>query len=248
MTEVPANAPLCSYLDWDSNFFERRIARLNASRLDPEIAQQALQWCAQNRIDCLYLLAGSDDPQTKRLVEENDFRLVDVRVTYERVVAQTEKTEKEETAANIRLAREDDLPFLADIARNAHHDSRFYFDEHFDRQKCDQFYETWIRNSLHGFADAVLVAESSQQAAAYVTCKLTGSEAQIGLIGVSEAHRGKGLGSALVTSFLSWARERGAVRAKVVTQGRNAGAQRLYQKSGFLLVSSQPWYHRWFSA
>ena len=244
MTENPANAPLCSYLDWDSSFFERRIARLNASRLEPAITQQALQWCAQNRIDCLYFLADSDDPQTKRLAEQNRFQFVDVRVTYERAVA---SIGKDKTEANVRLAREEDLPFLAEIARTGHHDSRFYFDEHFDRLKCDQLYETWIRNSFHGFADAVLVAESGQQAAAYVTCKLTGSEAQIGLIGVHQAYRGQGLGSTLVTSFLSWARERGAVHAKVVTQGRNAGAQRLYQKSGFLLASSQLWYHGWLS-
>ena len=244
MTENPANASLCGYLDWDSNFFERRIARLNASRLEPEIAKQALQWCAQNRIDCLYFLADSEDPETTRLAEENRFQFVDVRVTYERALTQAEK---EDAEANVRLAREEDLPSLADIARSGHQDTRFYYDEHFDRRKCDQFYETWIRNSLHGFADAVLVAESGNHAAAYVTCKLTGSDAQIGLIGVSEAHRGKGLGSALVTSFLSWARERGAVQARVVTQGRNAGAQRLYQKSGFSLASSQLWYHRWFS-
>ena len=244
MTENPAKAPLCSYLDWDSNFFERRIARLHASRLEPAIMQQALQWCAQNRIDCLYFLADSDDPQTARLTEENHFQFVDVRVTYERAVAHREI---EGAGAKVRLAREEDLPLLADIARNAHHDSRFYFDEHFDRGKCARLYETWIANSMHGFADAVLVAECGEQAAAYVTCQRKGQEAQIGLIGVSEAHRGKGLGSMLVKSFLSWSRERGAVQAKVVTQGRNAGAQRLYQKSGFLLASSQLWYHRWFS-
>ena len=244
MTENPASAPWCSYLDWDSNFFERRIARLNVSRLEPEITQQALQWCAQNRIDCLYFLADSNDPQTTRLAEENRFQFVDVRVTYERAVAQTEK---EESGAKVRLAREEDLPLLANIARSAHQDSRFYFDGHFGREKCDRLYETWVRNSLHGFADAVLVAEYANQASAYVTCQWKGQEAQIGLIGVSEAHRGKGLGSMLVKSFLSWARERGAVQAKVITQGRNSGAQRLYQKTGFLLASSQFWYHRWFA-
>ena len=243
MTEHPANAPLCSYLDWDSNFFERRIARLNASRLYPQNVQQALQWCEQNRIDCLYFLADSDDPQTTRLAEENRFQFVDVRVTYERAVSYKENGE---ATPNVRLATEADLPLLAKIARSGHQDSRFYFDEHFERAQCDRLYETWIEKSMQGFADAVLVAESGQQAAAYVTCKQTKQEARIGLIGVSEAHRGKGLGSTLVTRFLAWASERGAVQARVVTQGRNVGAQRLYQKCGFLSASLQLWYHRWF--
>lgn len=243
MPENPATDPVCSYLEWDSNFFEKRIARLNANRLDADSTRNALQWSRQNRIDCLYFLADSHDPHACQLAEENRFQFVDVRVTYARAVGEVENAP---TDAEIRNAREQDLPSLQAIARKGHRDSRFYFDDHFDRRKCDLLYETWITNSMHGFADAVMVAESRREAAAYVTCHLKGQEAQIGLIGVGEAHRGKGLGSALVTGFLAWSREHGATHAKVVTQGRNIGAQRLYQKAGFTIASFQIWYHRWF--
>ena len=33
----------------------------------------------------------------------------------------------------------------------------------------------------------------------------------------------------------------------VVTQGRNIRAQRLYQKNGFIIKSSEIWYHKWVS-
>lgn len=240
----PTIDPVCTYLEWDSNFFQKRIARLNATRLDPDTTRNALQWSDQNRIDCLYFLADFDDPQTCQLAEENHFQFVDVRVTYDRAVPEVESRA---STPWVRAAREQDLPFLKSIARKGHRDSRFYFDGHFDRGKCDLLYETWIANSMHGFADSVMVAESGHEAAAYVTCHLKGQEAQIGLIGVEQTHRGKGLGSALVAAFLAWSREHGAVRAKVITQGRNSGAQRLYQKSGFSIASSQFWYHRWFS-
>jgi GNAT superfamily N-acetyltransferase len=237
--------PVCTCLEWDSKFFERRIARLNRPRLDDATLAETLAWCDTNRIDCLYFLADSDHPQTPRLAEANDFFLTDVRVTFERTLGQQEHAH---TAPDgVRLAREGDLNVLHAIARTGHRDTRFYFDEHFDRTKCDLLYETWIENSFRGFAQAVLVAVVAETPAAYLTCHLRDQESQIGLVGVGASHQGKGLGTKLVQHFLSWSLERGAERATVVTQSRNLPARRLYQRNGFATASLQLWYHRWFA-
>jgi len=34
---------------------------------------------------------------------------------------------------------------------------------------------------------------------------------------------------------------------RVVTQGRNRGALRLYELSGFMIDKIEVWYHRWFT-
>ena len=237
--------PVCTYLEWDSQFFQRRIARLNRHRLDHPTMAECAHWCRQHRIDCLYFLADSNDLETPRLAEANDFHLTDIRMTLGRVVV------PEDFAANsfdgFRHAREDDLRALRTIARTSHHDTRFYFDGHFEQEKCDLLYATWIENSFRGFAQAVLVAEADGEPAAYLTCHLNDQASQIGLVGVGEGHRGKGLATKLVRAFLSWSREQGAPRALVVTQGRNLPAQRLYQRNGFITSSMDLWYHRWFA-
>jgi dTDP-4-amino-4,6-dideoxy-D-galactose acyltransferase len=237
--------PVCTYLEWDSQFFQRRIARLNRHRLDHATTAECARWCRHHRIDCLYFLADSNDPETPRLAEANDFHLTDIRMTLVRVVV------PEDFAANsfdgFRHAREDDLRALRSIARTSHHDTRFYFDGHFEQEKCDLLYATWIENSFRGFAQAVLVAEADGEPAAYLTCHLNDQASQIGLVGVGEGHRGKGLATNLVRAFLSWSREQGAQRALVVTQGRNLPAQRLYQRNGFITSSMDLWYHRWFA-
>ncbi len=237
--------PVCTYLEWDSQFFQRRIARLNRHRLDHATTAECSHWCRHHRIDCLYFLADSNDLETPRLAEANDFQLTDIRMTLERVVV------PEDFAANsfdgFRHAREDDLRALRAIAQTSHHDTRFYFDGHFEQEKCDLLYATWIENSFRGFAQAVLVAEADGEPAAYLTCHLNDQASQIGLVGVGEGHRGKGLATKLVRAFLSWSREQGAQRALVVTQGRNLPAQRLYQRNGFITSSVDLWYHRWFA-
>jgi len=236
--------PVCTYLDWDSEFFARRIARANRNRLDHSTLHELLGWCAENRVECLYFLADSDDPGTARLAESNKFLLVDVRMTFERPLREVSPVP---ASAVVRPAREEDVEALRAIARKAHRDTRFYFDPHFDRTKCDLLYETWIAKSVHGFASFVLVAEVDRKPVAYITSHLRGSEAQIGLTGVAEDRQGAGLGSLLVQHFLAQAAKQGAARATVVTQGHNVRAQRLYQCNGFVTASCQLWYHRWFA-
>ena len=236
--------PICTYLDWDSRFFERRIARVSGHRLDEARLSELVAWCKANRIDCLYFLADSDDAETSALAWRNAFLHTDVRLTFERTLAGS--TPVTAPGDNVRLARPGDLGVLRAIARTGHRDTRFYFDPHFERAKCDLLYETWIEKSFSGFAQAVLVAEVNGGAVGYITCSLQGVESQIGLVGVADKYQGMGLGKQLVEGFLAWSVEQGARRATVVTQGRNLRAQRLYQRMDFLTASFQLWYHRWF--
>ena len=242
VTQTDSTQALCSYLDWDSEFFHCRIGRLESSRLDEQVIAQALEWAQVNHIDCLYFLADPNHSQTVRLAQDNKFLPVDVRLIFGRPVP----AEPGPKVSSVRFAREDDLPALRAIAAKSHSDTRFYFDRHFDRSRCDQLYETWIENSFHGFAQAVLVVERGTMPAGYVTLHKRDEEARIGLIAVAPGHQGAGLGRLLVEQSLEWARQQAATKMKVVTQGRNVAAQRLYQRCGFLTDSFEIWYHRWF--
>lgn len=245
MTHAQPKEVICRYLEWDSQFFGKRIARLNRERLAESDVLQMLAWCAEQGIDCLYFLADSADARTSRLAERNGFALVDLRVTFERVVGDEHHLSSEPADPRTRLASQRDAEALRRLARRLHRDTRFYFDEHFERSQCDLLYETWIDKSLNSSDQTVFVADAASQVAGYVSCQTDGDESHIGLLGVAEAKARTGLGTALVQRFLAWSTEQGARRATVVTQGRNIAAQRLYQRCGFLTSSVQHWYHRW---
>jgi dTDP-4-amino-4,6-dideoxy-D-galactose acyltransferase len=140
-----------------------------------------------------------------------------------------------------------DLRALKDIARVSYHDTRFYYDTHFSRERVDQLYEAWIENSCNGFAEEVLVAEDKRHPIGFITCHVKGDgRGQIGLVGVAPAARGAGVGRALVEDAVRWFTERGSTAVSVVTQARNLGAMRLYERCGFKVQQSHLWYHRWF--
>ena len=236
---------LCTYLEWDSGFFGKRIARLKQQRLDEAYIPELLVWCEQNQIDCLYLLADAHDAETARIAAQNHFREVDVRVTLERPI-RPEDLSHHGLDSRVRLALPSDLPVLRQLARTLHRDSRFYFDRRFDRERCDSLYEAWIEQSFSDATQTVFVPVVGGQPVGYVACQAHGRETQIGLLGVAPTYAGVGLGKALVRAFLSRSAQQGAGRGTVVTQERNAAAQGLYRHCGFLPSSFQRWYHRWF--
>src|SRR5258705_93322 len=82
---------------------------------------------AWKREDCLSLLADSDHCKTISLAEHHGFQLPDVRMSLEQNPVST--AWHSDDSGNIRMAREDDLPALKEIAGRTHRDTRFYFDE-----------------------------------------------------------------------------------------------------------------------
>lgn len=233
---------LCQFLPWDSDFFQRRIARVRHESLNERSVEQVLAWCAAERIDLLYLLVNAGDLETVRLAEQRQFRLMDIRLTLKIKPPEQPAVRY----ADIRPHQPSDLPALKAIARVSHRDSRFYADDSIPPEQSDRLYETWVENSANGFADQVLVAVDGTLPVGYITCHLEGDQGKIGLLGVSAAAQGKGFGTMLIDSALEWFRQQGVSKTTVVTQGRNIRAQRVYQRRGFMTKFVHLWYHRWF--
>jgi dTDP-4-amino-4,6-dideoxy-D-galactose acyltransferase len=238
-----ANKP-CEFLEWDSRFFGRRIARSRGTRFSPDDIDEVIEWCRDGGIECLYLLAASDDAVAIPVVVERGFHLVDIRMTFQVTFEEIATP----PAAGVRPALPGDIERLMQTARSSFRDSRFHYDPNFAKSRCDEMYATWIEKSCQGHADFVLVAENAGEPAGFVTGHAgpdgTGS---IGLLAVDSAHRGLELGARLVTAALCAFGARGIQTITVVTQGRNLRAQRLYQKCGFVSRSVELWYHRWFT-
>lgn len=239
---------LVEFLPWDSEFFGHRIARIKPNQLDPAAGAEILRWCAGERIDCLYFLADPSSASTVAWAEEARFRLLDIRTTLH-CDLQTAAASGPAPAVSARVApfSRGHLPALRRIARVSHRDSRFYWDQNL-REKSDDFFEAWIAKSCEDYADMVLVAELEGAAAGYITLDYSSPrDSRIGLFAVGRQARARGIGQQLVRCGLEWLRSQGAVESRVVTQGRNLAALKLYQKAGFRVETLQLWYHLWLS-
>lgn len=238
----------CKFLQWDSDFFGRRIARVNGSKLTTKIIEEILAWCEDTHIECLYFLADSDNRQTVQIAEQQDFKLVDIRVTMQTQIDQAAYRSIESSETAIRQVVSSDIEELKSIASNNHTQSRFFYDPCFHHNMSRKLYEAWIEESCKDYADTVLVYGQNDAALGYLTCHLnSGSrESHIGLLGIRSDSQGQGIGRSLVNAGLDWFAQHKQEIVEVVTQGRNINAQRLYQRCGFFTTSQQLWYHKWF--
>lgn len=227
VTSRSALEPSGELLTWDGDFWNMRIARAFTSDID--------QWAKDNAVGSVCLLIDADKPDEIQAAEQRGFRFMDVRISLGM------KTQGRLSAT--RLHQPDDVEALVQIARTSHRITRFYADPKFPGQRCDDLYETWIRSSCDGWADAVLVVDDPPTG--YVTIHTKEGEGSIGLIAVAEVERGRGVGRDLVDAAIDWCYTKGLDRITVVTQGRNISALRLFQRSGFLIERTEVWMHKW---
>jgi N-acetylglutamate synthase-like GNAT family acetyltransferase len=235
---------LCQRLDWDSRFFGVSIAKALRTRVDLETCRAMLEWCGAEKIDCLYFLAD-EDADAMGVLEDAAFSRVDVRVTLELQPIPPASPRPADT----RPACLSDISALRRIAEISHHDTRFYHDQHFNREQCDELYRVWIEKSCQGWADHVVVVEADGNAIGYLTVHLREPDsAMIGLVGVDPAYRGQGIGARLMGGALAWISRQSVTRVWTATQERNSASQRFFQNAGFRVTNRAVWYHRWFSS
>jgi GNAT superfamily N-acetyltransferase len=241
----PATDPPASLLDWDSAFWGVRVGRTTPAGVSGHQAKLR-HWTQANRVQCLYLTCPDGDPHVIEAAKRFGFRLMESRIEY----AKPMNGPPPPPDPRIRPVHASDVEPLSRIARAAHHDSRFYADSNLPDARCDDLFAAWIVNSCcDGFADWVLVADIDGQPQGYVTGQTdAGGAGRIGLIAVSEAFRGRGLGRALLDGAAERFSRDGAAMIVVATQARNRPAVRLYSRHGFVQRGLSHDLHWWSHA
>lgn len=224
-------------LAWDSEHFGLAVGKVlaptSAARL--EAAAAAADGAG---IRCLTALVGAAETDAVTAAEGAGFRCYDVRVELDREVRAQPRGE------GVREAEPAELERLAPIAAASFLDSRFYADRNFPREAVEALYVAWLRRGFGGGERLVLVTEDGE---GFVVCHRD-EQAGVGtveLIAVAAPARGRGHGGRLVRQAEAVFAAAGLGTARVVTQGANLAAQRLYQGEGYRTRDTSLWLHRW---
>jgi len=224
-------------LAWDSEHFGfavgKVLAPVDAARL--EAAAAAADGAG---IRCLTALVGGAETAAVVAAETAGFRCYDVRVELDREVRPEPRGE------GVREAEPAEFERLSPIAATSFLDSRFYADPHFPREAVEALYVAWLRRGFSGGERLVLVTEDGE---GFIVCDRD-ERAGVGtveLIAVAAPARGRGHGARLVRQAEAVFAEVGLGTARVVTQGANVAAQRLYQGEGYRTRDTSLWLHRW---
>jgi GNAT superfamily N-acetyltransferase len=230
-------------LEWDSEFFGLRIGRVQGEPAGETAFRSIDAWARDQGMDCLYLLLDAGNGASIRSAEEHGFRLADIRVSLEHRLTETPAA----PAAGPRACTPEDLPELKRHARLHHEATRFFRDARFPRERAAELYALWLEKTFASPRARVFMTERDGLPTGYIACEIEPeNKGRISLAGVDPLHRGQGIGTRLVQSALHWLGQNGALSRRVVTQGANIPALRLYASNGFYPVRTELWYHKWF--
>lgn len=233
-------------LDWDSDFFEFRVAKIIPSQLNMRELNNVLEQLRSDCITLAYWASDPDDDESQLAAKSADIFLADEKVTYVRDISTFDisSVARDETIeAYCGTSVNADLVSLA-LQSGLY--SRFRVDPKIPAHKFEQLYEQWIEKSVNKtIAETVLIKKSGNMIVGMITAGFKNNRGDIGLIAVDESARGMKIGEKLVNAALHWSVAKGHKTVQVVTQGANRAACILYEKCGYHTEKIENVYHIW---
>ena len=244
--------------DWDSEILGRKIGRLSLyTLLSPGETRQFLQetylTLRETTYDALFGRVQIESTKgTLRAILADNATLGDLLLTLGKNI------NGEESFPEGDIARRSDIVFengkatdeeqLKKITVSAYRHSHYFNDPNIPLKNAEAIYQEWIKNSLKGLADYVIVARIDKVAIGYITLRKEnlGQRAFgiIDLIAVQRSYRGQGIARMLVAEGIR--QLHGKVDTLYVsTQVSNMPALRLYHALGFEPILTEATFHIW---
>jgi dTDP-4-amino-4,6-dideoxy-D-galactose acyltransferase len=260
---TPNAATSVTRLEWDSVHFGFQVGRIAGDVSDVEL-EAALVHARKRAFRLVYWATAPDRQASPQLLADFGGQLVDQKVTFARALHADEAAATSGGLTIVHYGKREISDELTDLSIAAGEYSRFAVDPRVPRDRFEEMYRIWIAASVCGeMAGTVLIARdlaidgdgkvtnlagkssAGEAIAGMITIKVTDGVGNIGLIAVSESHRGRGIGSRLIEAAHAWMIQRGASKTTVVTQAANVPACALYRRAGYAIEHAENYYHFW---
>jgi GNAT superfamily N-acetyltransferase len=236
---------------FDSNHYGLAVGRLVRDAGDgPDDLHAAIEVARRERFAVVFVRLAEGDPLCGVLAR-GGHAPVDTLVTS--TLGAERPTIEGNAAITIehhdRLDDPADVDAVAAITMESMRTSHLHADPRLPIARTRELYAAWARNDVTHRAQRTIVARAPRAAGAageligLLSVLATPDTAMIDLIAVSASWHGRGVGTALVASFLAWIDERG-LAATVGTQAENP-ARRLYARAGFVPTATHFTYPLW---
>lgn len=230
-------------LEWDSNFFGIRTAKLDATNLSETGMRSQLESITKCGFELIYVFTPHNHEGLKQQILTAGGKLTDEKVTYFTNV--TEMTPIHSGFIRSCLGNKMDTE-LEMLAIESGKYSRFKLDEQIPRKKFEDLYRLWMENSLNAsFAEEVFVFEDEGKKLGMVSVDIRQNEGWIGIIAVNDAYRGKSIGKMLMHAAIGFCKDNKVKILNVQTQMANKVSCTFYEKIGFRVKGVEDVYHIW---
>lgn len=234
---------------WDSDLFGFPIASVISERLDPNILGGVETECREHSVTMLQYLCSSENIESIHQAEKAGFHFIDIRLTFEARLGASIASPEKIKGFDFALANDSHIRELLHISAGLYKDTRYYADVNFPRDKVSMLYDRWVINAVQGTFDHLCYGLFiTGQPIGFCTVRfIDNKNCILGLFGIAESYQRQSFGKYLLQLVMVDLYERGFSSVQVVTQGKNIGAQRVYQGLQFKTLRVDMWYHKLIS-
>lgn len=228
-------------LDWDSNFFNFPVARIENNILSKDNYLKILDGLYAENIQLAYYFSKIP------FLENAGNSLYDICPIFKKIPIIKPIREVSKLNCNISLYTEEypeeDLIILAQLAGKQ---GRFGRDQKIPDSKCDELFKHWIINSVNkSIADEVYVYREGKNIIGFATIKIVGNKGYAPLFAVNRSFEGKGVSFALMRAVETRLFECGCEYVISETQDLNKKALAIFKRFGLEFQAPEYVYHLW---
>jgi ribosomal protein S18 acetylase RimI-like enzyme len=228
-------------LEWDTKWFGIPIGRADLPEMTATTVAKVDEWARNHGLQCVYVFVKGEPQSEKTIVP---FKPSDIRVEYEIDPLVLAKGPLDATV----FMRPDEQESVCALASTVLTYTRFSRDSGFPRQRVKELYADWVQRDTAAGNPGCQVMRAGHAIVGFVTGRTDPADptqGSIGLLGVAESCRGRGIATRLLDHACRAFIKAGVKRVRIVTQQENTHACRLYESGGHV-VSRGCWYHRWY--
>jgi len=229
-------------LEWDSQFFGYPVARIFLDHEGCEKLDNIFQQLKTGKFRVTYFFVPPDEDLIINRVTKEGSKLVDQKTIFSKTAEKHDKFSND-----ISEFQEEEInEKLIELVLQAGSYSRFRLDVNFKKKEFERLYIEWLSKSVKKkIAFKTLLAKKGSDIIGIATLGEKEHYAEIGLVAVCENFRGQKIGYDLIRAADTAAFEMGLNEIRVVTQQKNEGACRLYEKCHFQIEEITNIYHYW---
>ncbi len=219
-------------LDWDSDFFSLEIG----STFDVTTLLDNY-----TNFDLVYSIFNTDNKLVSNFFQST---FSEIKVVFQKELQLIDAIE----TANIKSIKNTNYKIeeLYELAYESGKHSRFKLDKRFSEDKFRTLYKAWVDNSIqNGFADEIFIYHENNKSLGFVTIKINGINASIGLIAVSANAQGIGIGKQLIYETERYLLGKNVSFLNIPTQLNNHQACGFYKKMGYKIFETTYINHYW---
>jgi dTDP-4-amino-4,6-dideoxy-D-galactose acyltransferase len=236
----------CYPLDWDTEYFGVKSARVNLSGIIREEDQnKIMEYCKSYEFITISNL-GNMKENNQWIGKKSNAFLTDMNIQFLKTIQKEPDFIDDLTEVHKSYHKEEKVVY---IAQSAFSYSRFFNDSGLPKQQADNIYLHWTECAFQQENKYFIITKRNDEVAGYVlfSMNIEDNSIIIELIAVDDKYQGQRVGKSLISKLESFMFKKGIKKIKVGTQIDNGIAIRFYTTCGFQYETCNSVYHLWMN-